>query len=72
MAITFCIMLLANNPEAQKLAAEEVDSILLDSSQMVTIEDLNNMRYLERCIKEALRLYPSVPLSEEKLPKTYN
>ncbi|XP_077295540.1 cytochrome P450 4C1-like [Arctopsyche grandis] len=61
MAISFCLMLLANNPEAQKLAAEEINEILGESNAQVTIDDLNKMRYLERCIKEALRLYPSVP-----------
>lgn len=61
MAISFCLMLLANNPEAQKLAVEEIHEIVGESNAQVTIDDLNKMRYLERCIKEALRLYPSVP-----------
>lgn len=60
MAISFCLMLFANNPQIQKLAVEEIDEVLGSSSTQVTIDDLNKMRYLERCIKEALRLYPSV------------
>ena len=41
---------------------EELYSIFEDEDRDVTAEDLRNMKYTERCIKEALRLYPTSPL----------
>lgn len=41
---------------------EELDGIFQGSDRDPTMDDLREMHLLERCIKEALRLFPSVPV----------
>ena len=46
----------------QDKAYEEIESIFQGSDRSTNSQDMSNMKYLERVIKETLRLYPSVPL----------
>nr|AJN91188.1 cytochrome P450 monooxygenase CYP4CG17 [Cnaphalocrocis medinalis] len=61
MALSFMIMAIANEPEVQDKIYEEMKSIFGSSDRSPTMDDLVEMKYLECCIKESLRLYPSVP-----------
>lgn len=66
-AVAFTIFLLAQNPDCQEKCEEEIERIFGDDNRAPTMQDLRDMRYMEMCIKESLRLYPSVPLIARKL-----
>lgn len=58
--ISWALFLLALHPDIQERAVEEIEAIFEGSDRPATMQDLNEMKLLERCIKETLRLYPSV------------
>ncbi|XP_046450536.1 cytochrome P450 4c3-like isoform X2 [Daphnia pulex] len=62
VAMNWFLYLIAKHPEHQKLVTDELDQIFGDSDRPVTAQDLTQLKYLECCIKETLRLYPSIPL----------
>ncbi|KAJ8949882.1 hypothetical protein NQ318_010516 [Aromia moschata] len=59
MAITYLLLLLANNQDIQGTVAQEITNVV--GTGTPTYDDLQELKYTERVIKEALRLYPSVP-----------
>lgn len=57
------MFLLGENPYIQDRVVEELDFIFGgDKDTPATMKNLMDMKYLECCIKDALRLYPSVPM----------
>ncbi|XP_050681340.1 cytochrome P450 4C1-like isoform X3 [Leptidea sinapis] len=59
-ALQFTFMILANNQEIQDKIVEECNAILGSSDALPTMNDLTQMKYLDCCIKESLRMYPPV------------
>ncbi|KAI5703803.1 hypothetical protein M8J75_016388 [Diaphorina citri] len=68
-AICWTLLLLGSNQEIQNKVYEEIVTTSSKASSLkpFTTRSLNSMKYLEACIKEALRLYPSVPFIARKL-----
>ncbi|KAG8249438.1 hypothetical protein J6590_019726 [Homalodisca vitripennis] len=58
----FCLLMLAMHEDIQDKVFEEVYNIFGNSSREVTMEDLNQMVYLEMVLKETLRRFPVGPL----------
>uniref|UniRef100_UPI003B63B55B cytochrome P450 4C1-like n=1 Tax=Maniola jurtina TaxID=191418 RepID=UPI003B63B55B len=70
-ALQFIMMLLANNQDAQEKVVKECNKIFGSSTQRVTtMADLAQMKYLECCLKECLRLYPPLPILNRKVKET--
>ncbi|XP_069699717.1 cytochrome P450 4C1-like isoform X1 [Periplaneta americana] len=65
--MTWALFLLGLHPDVQEKTYEEQKNIFQGSERSVTMKDLNEMKYLERVIKETLRLYPSVPIFGRQL-----
>uniref|UniRef100_UPI0005D394C3 uncharacterized LOC105432372 n=1 Tax=Pogonomyrmex barbatus TaxID=144034 RepID=UPI0005D394C3 len=76
MGLTYAILLLAEHKEIQECVRKEVSAIMQANKGKLSMSALNDMSYLERCLKESLRLYPSVPyisriLSEDVKLQSY-
>ncbi|GMR45337.1 hypothetical protein PMAYCL1PPCAC_15532, partial [Pristionchus mayeri] len=66
--LSWTLWCLATHQEAQLRVFLELKEIFGDdSTRECTREDLARMNYLERCIKEALRLFPPVPFALRQL-----
>jgi len=66
-AISWTLFMLGSHPEIQQKVFEELEQVFGDSERAPTMNDLAELKYLERCIKETLRLYPSVPFFERHI-----
>lgn len=53
---------LAHHLEEQEKCIAEIDAVFGRSDRECTSEDLKELKYLEQCIKEAMRLFPPVPI----------
>jgi hypothetical protein len=64
LATSWTLFMMANHPEIQNQVVEELDQVFGDSGRAPSMDDLAELKCLERCIKETLRLYPSIAFFE--------
>ncbi|MGI2908484.1 cytochrome P450 [Tolypothrix sp. VBCCA 56010] len=61
-AVAAVLFLCAKNPEAMQKLQSEITRFLVEHSSEFHLADVNLLNYLDLVVKEALRLYPAVPL----------
>ncbi|KAL3073672.1 hypothetical protein niasHT_039212 [Heterodera trifolii] len=67
-AVVWALFMLGNHPAIQQRAFDEIQSVCgCDPTEEVGIEQLGRLSFLECCVKEILRLYPSVPFVARRL-----
>ncbi|XP_063621511.1 cytochrome P450 4C1-like [Cydia splendana] len=66
-AVGYTLMMMAKYPHIQEKVLEELDEVFGDSDRLFEKEDLLRLKYLERVIKETLRLFPPVPFIIRKV-----
>ncbi|KAI2474037.1 cytochrome P450 4g15 [Diabrotica virgifera virgifera] len=64
---SFFLSLMGIHPEIQDRVIQEIDEIFGDSDRPATFADTLEMKYLERCMMETLRMYPPVPIIARQL-----
>ncbi|XP_063368824.1 cytochrome P450 4C1-like, partial [Cydia amplana] len=65
--IGYALDLLAKYPHVQDKVHEELDEVFGDSDRLLQKEDLMRLKYLDRVIKETLRLFPPAPFLIRKV-----
>lgn len=64
---SFFLSLMGIHQHIQDRVIEELDEIFQGSDRNCTFQDTLEMKYLERCLMETLRMYPPVPLIAREL-----
>ncbi|XP_017773169.1 PREDICTED: uncharacterized protein LOC108560224 [Nicrophorus vespilloides] len=73
VALSFIVYCLSINPDIQnKVFAEQQQIYENDPNITLTYNILQSMNYLEKVIKESMRLYPSVPLFARKVTRDFH
>ncbi|KAJ3288531.1 hypothetical protein HK104_008124 [Borealophlyctis nickersoniae] len=68
-SIVWTLMLLSQNPDKKKNLQDELDSILGKTGVPATSAQIQSMTYLDAVIKESLRLYGPLPVTERRTKK---
>lgn len=66
-ASSFTILLLAMHPNIQNKVFDEIKRILPENESELTLNTINDLKYLDMVIKETMRLFPIVPFVGRKV-----
>ena len=71
-ALTFTLLLLAHHPEVQDKLFKEIQDVLNGDIEALTIDKVNKLEYMDRVIKESLRIYPPVPFISREFSEDFH
>ncbi|CAA9997756.1 unnamed protein product [Nesidiocoris tenuis] len=66
-ASSFFLCVLADRSDIQDAVLNEIDRVLGCSDREITFQDTLELKYMERCIMETLRMFPPVPIIAREL-----
>lgn len=66
-----CLYELAQNLHLQRRAQAEIDAVLNESDGAITYDSVNEMQFLDACVRETLRKYPGLPILIRECTKNY-
>jgi len=70
LTLALCIYAFVKNPEMQEKVREEIRTVIGDS-QNITIDHLQDLKLMEKCINEAIRFYGIVSVLQRVCTKDY-
>lgn len=62
LTISFIILMVAMHPDVQERLYDELHSVFVAQDEDTSYEHLQKLTYLDRIIKEVMRLFPAAPL----------
>lgn len=66
-ASSFFLSMMGIHQDIQEKVVQELNEIFGDSDRPATFQDTLEMKYLERCLMETLRMFPPVPIIAREL-----
>jgi len=60
--MAYCLHELAQNQELQRRAHQEIDEVLKKYNGNITYESTMDLKFLESCVDETIRKYPTLPV----------
>ncbi|KAJ8679306.1 hypothetical protein QAD02_015093, partial [Eretmocerus hayati] len=70
--LSFMLLIFAENKQIQDRARSEVLAVTNEGGGKMTESGIQKLDYLERCLQEVLRIYPSIPLIGRTLDTDLN
>lgn len=68
---SYCIYELVLQSELMEKAQKEIDETLSKYNGQITYDSIQEMEFLEMCVKETLRKYPGLPMLNRQCTKDY-